>query len=89
MPFFKNTNSSKASVATTSSTAPLNPKVPNVFDSSSPSSPLFSPYYQVPVHSVADSVAILRAAAPDQTKNTTKREDTVDTVVSAKPDASA
>ena len=44
MPLFKNSN---ASQTLTSSSAPLQPKVESVFDSSSFKSPLFSPNYQV------------------------------------------
>lgn len=38
-----------------------------VFDSSDPNSPLFSLYYQVPVRSLAESMAILRARSPTST----------------------
>ncbi|KAL8283848.1 hypothetical protein RQP46_005280 [Phenoliferia psychrophenolica] len=64
MPFFKSSNASKASVASSSSSAPLNPRESSIFDSSSPKSPLYSPNYQVPVHSLADSIEILRRNSP-------------------------
>ncbi|KAL8283865.1 hypothetical protein RQP46_005297 [Phenoliferia psychrophenolica] len=73
MPFFKSSNASKASVASSSSSAPLHPRESSIFDSSSPKSPLYSPNYQVPVHSLADSIEILRRNSPPSSSKNNKK----------------